>query len=365
MFSESLITTENRQSILDSIRQNKNTPTVLYGAGIYAQEVERFLAAHSVNVVGCFVDDGYKQITKLCDAPLLSLDEIKAAYRKFNIVIAFCGKPESLRQKVANLNCDSISSVQFFDCRFWERFSELSLEYIHEHLGEFDEIYQWLGDDLSRKTFVSYINTKLSFDNTSLQNLRVSPQYFPSDLPAFAPRMNDVFVDGGAYTGDTLSVFVSKTGPTGCNRYYAFEPDAHNAEKLIHYRNSHGLSFVEVIQCGLWREQASLRFEGSRLTRSLISDSGDMEIKVDSIDRLGIPPSFIKMDIEGAELDALKGAAQTIKRLKPRLAIALYHRPGDLLEIPAFIKSLHSGYRFFLRIHSPMSEEMVLYAIVQ
>jgi hypothetical protein len=69
------------------------------------------------------------------------------------------------------------------------------------------------------------------------------------------------------------------------------------------------------------------------------------------------------MDIEGAEFEALKGAENKIMKYKPKLAISMHHRPTDLLTIPQYIKSLSPNYKFFLRLHSPVSRELVLYAV--
>ncbi|OQY48104.1 MAG: hypothetical protein B6247_25605 [Candidatus Parabeggiatoa sp. nov. 2] len=95
-----------------------------------------------------------------------------------------------------------------------------------------------------------------------------------------------------------------------------------------------------------------------------MTNLGEINIDVSSIDNLGVETTFIKMDIEGAELEALKGASETIRKYKPKLAIALYHNPQHLTEIPILIKSLCPEYEFFLRIHSFFSRELVLYAVV-
>lgn len=365
MIAQSIVTAETRSAAIAAICEDKNTPTVLYGAGVYALEVERFLRSHSVNVVGFFVDDEYLSNKHSCGENVFSFEQIKTMFSAFNVVIAFCGYPESLYKKIADLKCDQIKSVRFYDCRFWERFNELSLPYIEEHIDEFQNVYDWLEDDLSKTTFVNYINTKLTFDGEGLQNIRSAPQYFPNDLPMFAPSSNDVFVDGGAYTGDTLAVFLAKTNNVGCKKYYAFEPDTRNAQQLSNYISDNSLYFAEVMRRGLWSHEDVLRFQSTSNTQSLITDSGDIEVKVDSIDHLGLNASFIKMDIEGSELEALKGASHTIRNYRPKLAIAVYHKPCDLLSIPNFIKSLCIDYKFYLRIHSPMSEEMVLYAIAR
>lgn len=362
MFKELIVTPDDYKRAIDAIGQDKHTPTVLYGAGIYAAEVEKFLRFHSVNVVGCFVDDEYlvEGATQV-----LSFSEIKATYDSFNIVIAFCGDSTVARKKIADLKCDQIAAVRFFDCRFWERFGSLNLEYLHQNIDSFQRVYDWFADDLSKRTFVSYINTKLTYDSSLIPVLRSSTQYFPEDLPVFSPSKDDVFIDGGAYTGDTLSVFLAKTDGLGCKKYFAFEPDERNAARLSSFIRDKDLQFVEVLQRGLWSRADTLRFQGASHTRSLITDTGDVEIKVGSIDDLDVEPSFIKMDIEGAELDALVGASATIKKCRPKLAIALYHYPHHLVDIPNFIKTLCPDYRFYLRIHSFMSEELVLYAVAQ
>lgn len=364
VFSKQIVTPEFRSKVIANIQRDGNIPTVLYGAGIYAKEVEKFLQSHSVDVYGYFVDDGYLLADHYCDNRVYSLEQIKSMYVRFNVVIAYCGNHKSTLIKFNELKCQQIVSVRFFDCRFWERFTELNWHYLQNNIDSFQKIYDWFEDGLSKTTFINYINTKLAFDCSNLNDIRSYPQYFPDCLPEFTPSYDDIFIDAGAYTGDTLAAFMTKTKKQGCKKYYAFEPDAYNAQQLSSFICEQNLKFVEVMHCGLWSQPDILRFEGAHQTRSLISDSGKTTIKVESIDRLALGASFIKMDIEGAELEALKGASNQIKKFKPKLAIALYHKPGDLLDIPFFIKSLCPEYKFYLRIHSPMSEELVLYAIV-
>lgn len=97
-----------------------------------------------------------------------------------------------------------------------------------------------------------------------------------------------------------------------------------------------------------------------------INKDGEEYIEVDSIDNLlsDIPVTFIKMDIEGAEMEALKGAEKVIRVYKPKLAVCIYHRYEDLYEIPMYIKSLVPEYRLFVRHYSDSPSETVLYAVV-
>ena len=192
------------------------------------------------------------------------------------------------------------------------------------------------------------------------------PQYFPDDLTKFKPRLDDVFVDAGAYNGDTLSVVFALTNQKGCSQYHAFEPDQDNADGLIDYMQSEQMQFVKVHRKGLWNSETTLKFDTTSTTQSTVTDSGTSQIEVvTTIDGLNIQPTFIKMDTEGAEYAALEGGAKTISKFKPRLAIAIYHNPEDLVDIPKLIKSFSTDYKFYIRIHSHMSEEMVLYAIAE
>lgn len=121
---------------------------------------------------------------------------------------------------------------------------------------------------------------------------------------------------------------------------------------------------VEYIQKGLYSGEDILRFESDG-SESHISESGNATVHVTSLDRFleGREVTYIKMDIEGSELEALKGAAETIKNNKPRLAISIYHKPEDILEIPSFILDLNSEYRFYIRHYSMTWFDTVLYAI--
>ena len=94
------------------------------------------------------------------------------------------------------------------------------------------------------------------------------------------------------------------------------------------------------------------------------TESGVNRIPVDSIDNVcsGDKVTFIKMDIEGSEMEALKGAENVIKRDKPRLAICIYHKPEDLYEIPFWVKETVPEYKLYIRHHSNLQNETVLYA---
>ena len=120
-----------------------------------------------------------------------------------------------------------------------------------------------------------------------------------------------------------------------------------------------------MINSGLWKENDILHFNAEGDGGSAINENGSSSVSVVSLDDVldGQRVSFIKMDIEGAELEALKGAKESIIAHRPRLAICIYHKPEDILEIPLYLQSLVPDYKFYIRHYSNYTIETVLYAI--
>ena len=122
---------------------------------------------------------------------------------------------------------------------------------------------------------------------------------------------------------------------------------------------------MQLVPYGLWDREDILKFEAADGGFSTIKNTGNMEIKVVSLDDFlnGQEATYIKMDIEGAELKALKGAKNTITKYKPKLALCIYHKPLDIIEIPLYLKTIEPRYKFYLRHYSNFHTETVLYAI--
>ncbi|KKX99798.1 hypothetical protein VN21_17730 [Paraclostridium benzoelyticum] len=109
-----------------------------------------------------------------------------------------------------------------------------------------------------------------------------------------------------------------------------------------------------------------LKFNSTQNGSSYVSDNGNTEISIETLDQtLGLKEiTFIKMDIEGMELEALKGSKEIIKKHRPKLAISIYHKNDDLINIPIFIKNLVSEYKFYIRHYSIYPAETILYAVI-
>lgn len=186
-------------------------------------------------------------------------------------------------------------------------------------------------------------------------------QYFASGL--MQPGENEVFVDAGAFTGEDTLAFWDWCGGNA-RAAFVFEPDGRNYLRCRENLKLYG-DKVEIYPKGLWSRKDKLFFTDGRDASSHVGGEGNSAIETVALDEIlaGKPVSFIKMDIEGAELEALKGAAEIIRMNKPKLAVCLYHKPEDIVEIPAYIQSMDMGYRFYLRHYSYSPFETVLYAV--
>jgi FkbM family methyltransferase len=331
-------------------------PIVLYGAGWYAPYVREYLARLGLRPASSFVDDGFTS-----SSGAVSFEEIKRRFKKFNIVIGFADS-RLARKKLEKKDLSQAAGVYFFDAVGALLNYKLDRAYVELHKERFNTVYELLGDELSRKTYAAFVNSKLGGDEGLLYEVWSKDQYFPEGIISLSDR--EVFVDGGAYSGDTMLAFLRKTK----NQYargYAFEPDPANAARLRALAGRHRWRDVLVLTKGLWSKAEALRFYASEgPSISAVSGTGNTSVVVDTVDNEAPEATFIKLDIEGAELEALKGAAGTIKRNRPKLAVCLYHKPEDLFEIPLFLKSLVPEYRFYLRQHQPVACELVLYAVL-
>jgi FkbM family methyltransferase len=194
--------------------------------------------------------------------------------------------------------------------------------------------------------------------------------YFERGNVRIGPQAGDYVVDAGACFGDTALAFAATAGPAG--RVYAFEPVSKHLEiirhnlaqnpAIAHTVRAFALGLGDVSHRGAAPIDTDCLSPGFSLVA--VTDQGQLPVvSLDSLVREGEIErvDFIKMDIEGYELAALRGAQETLRRFRPRLAVSVYHRPQDMYEVLAFLHGLGLGYKFYLEHYTIHSEETVLY----
>jgi len=177
----------------------------------------------------------------------------------------------------------------------------------------------------------------------------------------FRPKEREVFIDGGGYDGATSLDFIKWTNDN-YKAIYIFEPDSHSTKKICEIMDK--IRNITLIKKGLSDCKKILRFTNDGTGGSCFNEEGNVEVPVVSIDEVlkGNEATYIKMDVEGSELDALEGSKKTIIKYKPRLAICIYHKPLDFVELPLKILEFNSEYKFAMRHYCSNLCETVLYA---
>lgn len=190
-------------------------------------------------------------------------------------------------------------------------------------------------------------------------------QYFV-DLIKYEEK--ECFVDAGVYDLQNSIRFAKECGKNHVKDFkiFAFEPDKIPYQNCVRIRDQYPEWDIKLFNKGLYSADTKLTFDAKIPGSSrIVENGGGLEqietTRLDSVVKEKV--TFIKMDIEGAELEALKGAQEIIRKYIPKLAICVYHKPEDILEIPCYIKELVPEYRLYLRHHSNYNGETVLYAL--
>jgi FkbM family methyltransferase len=244
-------------------------------------------------------------------------------------------------------------------------------EMYKSHESDVNTVFNWLADEKSKEIYKNIVAYKKTRNKKYLKGIvTIKACYFPStaagvDIFRFN---NETIVDCGAYNGDSIKEFIKKAKKQ-IKAIIAFEPDKRSFEQLESYVTKMCPKDIKVTlyNAGVYdRCAGSLCFnEDENAVTSSLSDTGKKTIQVVAIDECPecVGATFIKMDVEGAELAALYGARETIKANKPKLAISIYHKAEDFWTIPYFIRQLNPDYKLYIRHHSYSWLETVLYAV--
>ncbi len=232
------------------------------------------------------------------------------------------------------------------------------------------ETYNYLSDMPSRELFVEIMAKRLApeLSKYTWGQLVVSPlAYF--NMKYFPVGKDECFVDCGAYTGDSLLELLDITETI--DSAYCFEMAKVNYDLLLKNTGELDNCKVYCYNLGVYSERKYITYGNENtsggVSFSIFKDSNTQKALADTLDNVleNKKVTLIKMDIEGAELDALKGAENIIKTQHPKLAVCLYHRIDDFWRIPVYIKSINANYKFGIMHHSHNELDTVLYAWIQ
>lgn len=353
----------------------------VYGAGNLGRIVgSRLLSAKTPFA---FIDR-YTSLSSLLGVTVYRPEQITITSQDqvYNTVAAMPLKPDSqtkLLEQIAELGFQSILDFDkleplfpgiwsdfISDRQFWRQ-KGVDLANPIWNLNECNNFRSWLSDARSIELF----DNIQRFRENPCQNNYIRPdigtQYIETDIKGF-PSYDSLHVaDLGAFDGDTLRDFIL-CYTNRIKSYHAFEPDPENFQKLVALKSQYAakLSQDSKILCHQFATgdcNKKIRFSATQDSTSTIVLSGGIEVEQVYLDNYlsNTEINYLKLDIEGAELPALTGAKQIIAEQKPDIAVALYHHPSDLWQIPKLIRSLMPDAKMYLRQHHHWGLELTLY----
>jgi FkbM family methyltransferase len=361
------------RNLFNQIAGDQKESMILFGAGKLGKSTLSRLRTLGINPLA-FADNNMALWGKQIDGlPVYSPEDIVKTFSRNTSFLVTIRHPqytfEHTRRQLLTLGCDKIIPVIALYWKFPEAFlPHYFIDLPHKILESRKEIRQAfleLGDEFSQKEYVAQLYYRLFLNQDLMQEPDHDAQYFPSGIPMTSQA--DIFVDCGAYDGDSIRSFLSKT-KAKFNHIFAFEPDPKNYSRLSSYLQqlpSKVRSRITAKCSALGSRHERIRFHADGTPESTISTSEGVDVEVITLDDFLYDwiPTYIKMDIEGSEIEALIGAQQLIQRNKPALAICVYHQPEHLWRIPLLLRSLSNEYRLFLRPHDYEGWDLVCYAI--
>lgn len=323
----------------------------LFGATPYARDIISVISVQGI------IDD-YSPFTEFYGVPIV---RTSSAPTDALVVSTTLGRPLTARRALSQVglaNCDYFmfhryGGVNLPPARFW---TGVNADVV-ENSAQLEWVRSRLADKKSLDVFDSILRFRASANLAYIEwfSENQNNQYFEPFLGL--SEQGESFADIGCFDGRTSSDFIYR-----CPAYkaiYIFEPDSENLS-MVRAR----FSKCRDIFCypvGLGSKKGVVRFSSAG-SNSAISESGNLEIQVETLDSFQLSEvTFLKMDIEGAELDALLGASDTIMQCHPRLAVSVYHRPSDLWRIPEAVLKVRDDYSIYLRHYTEGVTETVMF----
>ena len=347
---------------------------VLFGAGNLGRKALRGLRKVGIEPLAFADNNASLWGGSVEGVPVLSLADAAERYagRAAFVMTIWRGEgSDTMAERCRPLRALGCTHVVDFGALFW-KYAELflphySLDLPHHVLEAREDVRRAFAlwqDDASRKEFVAQIRWRLHLDFDGLPRPVGHEIYFPDDLAQITD--DEVFIDCGAFDGDTMATFLRRQGDR-FRRYVALEADPGNFDRLQRNVSALPERIRQKIACqslAVGARHERVRFAAMGTEASAVG-FGDMEIDCAPLDEVvgQLEPTWLKMDIEGSELDALHGAREIIRRATPVLAVCVYHQQDHLWRIPLLMSELAANYRLYLRPHLLESWDLVCYAV--
>ncbi len=328
-----------------------NKPVCIYGTGNGADKIMDVLAERRIPVAGVFASDGFVRDREFRGFRVLSYDEACACFGDFTAVLAFGTHRADVIAAIKKLASERLvlcPDVPVFGDGLFDR------KYYTENYGAFVRLYDMLADDESRRTLSLVLASKLTGDLCPLFSCGGDGDIISLARDIFPYEDYRVIADLGAYTGDTVRK-AAELMPN-LERIFAFEPEPHAYKKLAALSEVTSHPCVLAYNAAAWECDMTLEFTSGSGRGSSGTGRAHRKTKTLAVNALALDGvmdgggvDFIKLDVEGAEAEALRGASDLLFRCQPDICVSVYHRTNDMLALPELVNRLCPEKRLFLR----------------
>lgn len=324
--------------------KRSDKPIVMYGMGNGADKILAVAERYGVEIRDFFASDGFVRGHLFHGKRVLSYSEAKEKHGDMTVLLSFASSLPGVLENIYKIagECElyapdvPVYGTEFFDAGF-----------VKSNIDKIEQVCSLLADGESKRIYENVINYKISGD---IRYLRAA-ESDENEVDALIGAKNFTsYADLGAYTGDTVNKMLDVA--PNMKKVVALEPDERNFRKLRAYAENETRCEIKALNLGAWSRPGTLSFDASGNRNANIGEGKKTKtVAVDSLDGVlsGEGVDYIKYDVEGSEKEALLGSRKTIEDFAPALLVSLYHRSGDIFELPLLVRELRPDYELYIR----------------
>lgn len=351
----------------DMVQQLKkeSLPLVLWGCGDVAEALYQYLKQQEISIDAVWLDADFEQMT-FHGMQTKRLEQVTAEFPKFNVILGHShyDKGRKLPEKIPQ-----IQKVFYAFSIHYEQYEKVPYEQIEKEADRFVWLCSQVEDEQSVHNLMAYLNTKMTGNADYILDSYEKPMSFYNN-DVFQMSDREVFLDIGAYNGDTIKLFLEETDGK-YKKIIALEPDDKSFLELNEYLARERIRNVVTSKTGAWNRQENLLFKTGNeqissvdMGDNILKASNTITIYADRLDEIFGEEeiSFIKINYYEGVLEAMEGCSGILKSCHPKLAIDVGFDIYNVLKLSELLTSLELGYRLYLRFNRAMSSTFTLYA---
>ncbi len=317
-------------------------PVFLYGTGNGADKIADELIKNGITVTGVYASDGFVRDRYFRGYKVMSFSDVCRQYGDIISLVSFGTQIPEVMENIKKISevCETYAP----DVPVIADGEVFNAEYAKKHKSELEYAYSLLADSQSKKVFENIVKYKLTGKLDYLFDAETDKS---EAYGLLGLKSAESYMDLGAYNGDTVKEFLNIVHTY--RKIIAVEPDKKNFKKLTNTAGK--LANTALYNAAVSDRDGKIEF-AMRSGRNSVIGNGTV-IDAYTVDTIASSDNitYIKMDIEGEEINAVHGAQKTLKRCKPKLNIAAYHKNADIFAIPILLKSIVPDYKIYLRHH--------------